>query len=132
MQHERAGEDVCPALLFPGGRGSGVEGYPSEVVIPNALEVRGAEPSHTSILRAPLTDLKVRPPCTIAGGTSRPLPSVVIKPGMHIGFGSHEGTYEVAEVGYLQLAQRPTDQLTAGEVGHVMGAELCDLLAAVV
>jgi GTP-binding protein LepA len=48
----------------------------------------------------------------------------VLKPKMWIAFGAHEKTYEVDEVGYLQVAHRPTDQLTAGEVGHVMGAEL--------
>ncbi|UCG86612.1 MAG: elongation factor 4 [Gemmatimonadota bacterium] len=42
-----------------------------------------------------------------------------MRPGMDIGFGSHpEDRYEVAEVGYQQLDQRPTDELTAGEVGY--------------
>jgi GTP-binding protein LepA len=44
-----------------------------------------------------------------------------LRPGMHIAFGSHEGTYDVAEVGYLQLGHRPTDRLTAGEVGYLVG-----------
>jgi len=44
----------------------------------------------------------------------------VVRAGMHIGLGSHEGTYDVAEVGYLQLGQQPTDELTAGEVGYVV------------
>jgi GTP-binding protein LepA len=44
-----------------------------------------------------------------------------VRPGMHIGFGSHDGTYDVAEVGYLQLGHRPTDRLTAGEVGYLVG-----------
>ncbi|HWO88979.1 MAG TPA: translation elongation factor 4 [Gemmatimonadales bacterium] len=44
-----------------------------------------------------------------------------IRKGMHIGFGSHGGTYDVDEVGYLQLGHRPTDALTAGEVGYVVG-----------
>src|SRR5512142_2362719 len=43
----------------------------------------------------------------------------VLRPGMHIALGSHEGEYEVAEVGYLQLGQHRTEQLTAGEVGYV-------------
>src|SRR5512143_2873170 len=42
-----------------------------------------------------------------------------LRPGMHIALGSHEGEYEVAEVGYLQLGQHRTEQLTAGEVGYV-------------
>jgi GTP-binding protein LepA len=42
-----------------------------------------------------------------------------IRPGMDIAFGSHpDDLYEVAEVGYLQLDQRPTDELAAGEVGY--------------
>jgi len=42
-----------------------------------------------------------------------------IIPGMEIAFGAHPGDrYEVAEVGYLQLDQRRTDELTAGEVGY--------------
>jgi len=44
-----------------------------------------------------------------------------IRPGMRIGFGSHDGTYDVAEVGYLQLGHRPAEALTAGEVGYVVG-----------
>jgi GTP-binding protein LepA len=45
----------------------------------------------------------------------------VIRPGMRIGFGSHEGTYDVAEVGYLQLGHHPAGELSAGEVGYVVG-----------
>jgi GTP-binding protein LepA len=44
-----------------------------------------------------------------------------VRPGMHVAMGSHEGEYEVAEVGYLQIGHRPTDRLTAGEVGYVVG-----------
>jgi GTP-binding protein LepA len=43
----------------------------------------------------------------------------VIKPKMRIAFGAHEETYEVDEVGYLQLGQHPAEQLAAGEVGYV-------------
>jgi GTP-binding protein LepA len=45
-----------------------------------------------------------------------------IRPGMHIAMGSHEGTYDVLEVGYLQLGHHPTEQLTAGEVGYVVAS----------
>ena len=45
-----------------------------------------------------------------------------IRPGMHIAMGSHEGTYDVLEVGYLQIGHHPTDQLTAGEVGYVVAS----------
>jgi GTP-binding protein LepA len=44
-----------------------------------------------------------------------------IRKGTEICFGTHpEDRYEVAEVGYLQLGQRPTDMLGAGEVGYVV------------
>jgi GTP-binding protein LepA len=45
----------------------------------------------------------------------------VLRTGMRIAFGSHpEDHYEVDEVGYLQLGQRATGTLAAGEVGYVM------------
>jgi GTP-binding protein LepA len=44
-----------------------------------------------------------------------------LRKGTFVAFGAHrEDRYEVAEVGYLQLAQRPADELTAGEVGYVV------------
>jgi GTP-binding protein LepA len=44
-----------------------------------------------------------------------------VRKGMQIAFGSHpEHAYDVEEVGYLQLAQKPTDALEAGEVGYVV------------
>jgi GTP-binding protein LepA len=44
-----------------------------------------------------------------------------IEKGMEIAFGTHPADrYEVAEVGYLQLGQRPTPVLEAGEVGYVV------------
>ncbi|MFI5214761.1 MAG: translation elongation factor 4, partial [Gemmatimonadales bacterium] len=45
-----------------------------------------------------------------------------IKAGMKIAMGSHEGTYDVLEVGYLQLGHQPSDRLTAGEVGYVVAS----------
>ena len=43
----------------------------------------------------------------------------VLRPGMHITFGSHkEDVFDVAEVGYLQLGHKATEQLEAGEVGY--------------
>jgi len=44
----------------------------------------------------------------------------VVRPGMHVEMGSHEGIFEVAEVGYLQIGHRPTERLTAGEVGYLV------------
>jgi GTP-binding protein LepA len=44
-----------------------------------------------------------------------------IKPGNHIVFAAGSGQdYEVAEVGYLQLRQVPSDELGPGEVGYVV------------
>ncbi|MGH7659006.1 MAG: GTP-binding protein, partial [Gemmatimonadales bacterium] len=46
-----------------------------------------------------------------------------IAKGMEIVFGSHpEDVYEVDEVGYLQLGQRPVPRLQAGEVGYVVAS----------
>ena len=45
-----------------------------------------------------------------------------IKKGTRITLGTNDGIYEVAEVGYNQLRQVPTDQLTAGEVGYVVAS----------
>ncbi len=43
----------------------------------------------------------------------------VLTPGMKIAFGAHkDDTYEVDEVGNLQLGHKPTEQLEAGEVGY--------------
>jgi GTP-binding protein LepA len=45
----------------------------------------------------------------------------VLRPGMKIAFGAHrDDTYEVDEVGYLQLGHKPAEQLEAGEVGYVV------------
>jgi len=42
-----------------------------------------------------------------------------LAPGMKIAFGAHkDDTYEVDEVGYLQLGHKPTERLEAGEVGY--------------
>ncbi|HKS07832.1 MAG TPA: translation elongation factor 4 [Gemmatimonadaceae bacterium] len=43
-----------------------------------------------------------------------------IRKGTRIAFGASDAVYEVAELGYNQLRQVPTDELTAGEVGYVM------------
>ena len=44
-----------------------------------------------------------------------------LRPKMQIAFGSHPGdVYLVDEVGYLQLGQRATETLEAGEVGYVV------------
>src|SRR5213079_1278407 len=43
----------------------------------------------------------------------------VLRNGMKIAFGAHrDDTYDVDEVGYLQLDRKPAEQLEAGEVGY--------------
>ncbi|HEX5387822.1 MAG TPA: translation elongation factor 4 [Gemmatimonadales bacterium] len=43
--------------------------------------------------------------------------------GMEIAFGAHpDDVHHVDEVGYLQLGQRPTERLEAGEVGYVVAS----------
>jgi len=42
-----------------------------------------------------------------------------VRPGMRIRFGARDVTYEVDEVGYMQLQFRPVDALHAGEVGYL-------------
>ncbi|MGH7699465.1 MAG: translation elongation factor 4 [Gemmatimonadales bacterium] len=45
----------------------------------------------------------------------------ILRPGARIAFGAHPNdTYDVDEVGYLQLGPKPTEQLAAGEVGYVV------------
>jgi GTP-binding protein LepA len=46
----------------------------------------------------------------------------VLTKGMKITFGASESVYEVLDVGYNQLRQVPTKQLTAGEVGYVVAS----------
>jgi len=45
-----------------------------------------------------------------------------IKKGTKITFGSNDAVYEVAEVGYNQLRQVPTNSLGAGEVGYIVAS----------
>ena len=46
-----------------------------------------------------------------------------ITKGQQIAFGSHPAdTYEVDQVGHLALGQRPTERLSAGEVGYVIAS----------
>ena len=44
-----------------------------------------------------------------------------LKKGMKITFGTNDAVYEVSEVGYNQLRQVASDELTAGEVGYITG-----------
>ncbi len=42
-----------------------------------------------------------------------------IRPGMRVGFGTSDATYEVDEVGFMRLGFQPTDELLTGEVGYL-------------
>ena len=46
----------------------------------------------------------------------------VLRPGMDIGFGTVNATYEVTEVGYTRLARVRRDALHPGEVGYLVAA----------
>ena len=46
----------------------------------------------------------------------------VLRPGMDIGFGTVDATYEVTEVGYTRLARVRRDALHPGEVGYLVAA----------
>jgi GTP-binding protein LepA len=105
---------------------------PADILLVSAKEGRGVP----ELLEAVVA--RVPPPAGAAAAPLRALifdsyydryrgaiPSIrvvdgTIEPGMHIAFGAHEGEYEVAEVGYLQLGHRPVERLTAGEVGYVV------------
>ena len=113
--HDLVGADPDDILLVSAKEGRG---------IPELLEAIVARvPAPRGKVGAPLRALIFDSYYDRYRGT---IPSIrvvdgVARPGMHIAMGAHEGTYEVAEVGYLQLGHRPTEQLSAGEVGYVVG-----------
>jgi len=45
-----------------------------------------------------------------------------LRPGMKVGFGAHDETYEVTEVGFQRLARVPQKELGPGEVGYMVAA----------
>jgi GTP-binding protein LepA len=105
---------------------------PDETLLVSAKEGRGVRELLEAVVR------RIPPPRGDAAAPLRALifdsyydryrgaiPSIrvvdgVVRPGTRIAMGSHDGVYEVAEVGYLQLAQRTTGDLTAGEVGYLV------------
>ena len=107
---------------------------PSEVLFTSAKEGTGA----AEILEAVIE--RVPPPAGDAEAPLRALifdsyydrylgavPSVrvvdgVLRPGMAIGFGTVNATYEVTEVGCTRLGRVPRDTLHPGEVGYLVAA----------
>ncbi|MGD0485415.1 MAG: translation elongation factor 4 [Gemmatimonadales bacterium] len=111
--HELIGADPDEILLVSAKEGTGVPALLEEIV--RRVPPPGGDPA--APLRALIFDSyydRYRgaiPSIRVVDGT--------IRPGMRIALGSREGEHEVAEVGYLQLGQHRTSQLTAGEVGYV-------------
>ena len=113
--HDLIGADPDDILLVSAKEGIGV---------PELLEAVVAKvPAPTGNVAAPLRALIFDSYYDRYRGA---IPSIrvvdgEVKAGMHIALGSHDGTYDVAEVGILQLGHYPVDKLTAGEVGYLIG-----------
>jgi GTP-binding protein LepA len=112
--HELIGADPDEILMVSAKEGRGIVEL-LETVVRRVPAPRG---DHAAPLRALIFD-------SYYDRYRGAIPSVrvvdgVVRPGMHIAMGSHGGVFEVAEVGYLQLAHRPTADLSAGEVGYVV------------
>jgi GTP-binding protein LepA len=112
--HDLIGADPDDILLVSAKEGRGVPELLEAVV----ARVPAPEGRHDAPLRALIFD-------SYYDRYRGAIPSVRVvdgelRAGMHIAMGSHDGTYDVAEVGYLQLGHQPSDRLTAGEVGYVV------------
>jgi GTP-binding protein LepA len=46
----------------------------------------------------------------------------VLRPGMQVGFGAHDESYEVSEVGFQRIQRVPQPELGPGEVGYMVAA----------
>ncbi len=112
--HDLIGADPDDILLVSAKEGTGIPEL-LEAVVARVPEPRGIP---AAPLRALIFD-------SFYDRYRGAIPSIrvvdgEIRKGMHIAMGSHEGTYEVDEVGYLQLGHVPAERLTAGEVGYLI------------
>ncbi len=112
--HELLGVDPDEILLVSAKEGTGIDAL-LEAVVRRVPPPRG-DPD--APLRALIFD-------SYYDRYRGAIPSVRVvdgelAPGMQICFGANDASYEVAEVGYLQLRQVKTTKLTAGEVGYVL------------
>ena len=111
--HDLIGAKREEILLISAKEGTGVP----EVLEAVVQRVRPPQGNHEAPLRALIFD-------SYFDRYRGAIPSVrvvdgVMRAGMKIAFGSHkEDSYEVDEVGYLQLGHKPSEQLEAGEVGY--------------
>jgi GTP-binding protein LepA len=113
--HDLIGADPDDILLVSAKEGLGIDALLEAIV--------ARVPSPKGALDAPLRALIFDSYYDRYRGA---IPSVrvvdgSIRKGQHIVFAAGTGQdYEVAEVGYLQLRQVPTDELSPGEVGYVV------------
>ena len=113
---ELLGVDVDSVLLASAKEGIGIDEV-LEAVVARVPAPRGEAGAP---LRALIFDslydkyLGAVPSVRVFDGT--------LKPGMRIAFGNVDATYEVTEVGCMQLGRVPRPELTPGEVGYVVAA----------
>jgi GTP-binding protein LepA len=113
---ELLGVDVDSVLLASAKEGIGIDEV-LEAVVERVPAPRGEAGAP---LRALIFDslydkyLGAVPSVRVFDGT--------LKPGMRIAFGNVDATYEVTEVGCMQLGRVPRPELTPGEVGYVVAA----------
>ena len=112
--HDLMGADPDETLLVSAKEGRGIREL-LEAVVRRVPAPRG---DTDAPLRAPIFD-------SYYDRYRGAIPSIrvvdgLVRPGTRISMGSHDGVYEVAEVGYLQLGHRTTGDLSAGEVGYLV------------
>jgi GTP-binding protein LepA len=112
--HDLIGADPDEILLVSAKEGRGIPELLEAVV--RRVPAPGGDPA--SPLRALIFD-------SYYDRYRGAIPSIrvvdgVVRPGMNIAMGSHDGVYEVAEVGWLQLEHRSAPELSAGEVGYLV------------